>query len=292
MQDPKNRHLRAIVQICRAISSQLRHTSTIEKNLLSSNISSTCPHIQPTSGWDHFVSLRHACKFQRVTQLGSVTARHFSIGGQLNFAALNRGRHLYSAGQPSRWALAHISSLVNFGWFWVVVVLNDAKSKNIAAVEFYIVLKHLTCTKIRSVYTLQALVKLWITFSPLRCDFCSNGKSVPWRWWLGGRKGIRPVRNMGEWWRWALVSPDGVAPSRMVGVSASVNIPLHHKVQKFSSGTGSPGWSRRKRAVKRLCVCAANYNFVSVMVSELLALCACLICCRFRCISTSNISVQ
>ena len=35
-------------------------------------------------------------------------------------------------------------------------------------------------------------------------------------------------------WRWALVSPDGVAPSRMVGVSASVNPPLHHKVLKFS----------------------------------------------------------
>jgi len=32
----------------------------------------------------------------------------------------------------------------------------------------------------------------------------------------------------------------------MVGVSASVNLPLHHEVQKFSSGTGSPGWSRRK----------------------------------------------
>ena len=29
-------------------------------------------------------------------------------------------------------------------------------------------------------------------------------------------------------------------------VSASVNIPLHHKVQKFSSGTSSPGWSRKK----------------------------------------------
>jgi len=25
-----------------------------------------------------------------------------------------------------------------------------------------------------------------------------------------------------------LVSPDGVAPSQMVGVSASVNLPLHH----------------------------------------------------------------
>ena len=50
----------------------------------------------------------------------------------------------------------------------------------------------------------------------------------------------------GGWWRWALVSPDGVAPSRMDGVSAYVNLPLHHKVQKFSSGTGSPGWSRKK----------------------------------------------
>jgi len=29
-------------------------------------------------------------------------------------------------------------------------------------------------------------------------------------------------------------------------VSASVNLPLHHKVQKFSSGTGSPGWYRKK----------------------------------------------
>jgi len=44
----------------------------------------------------------------------------------------------------------------------------------------------------------------------------------------------------------SLVSPDGVAPSRMVGVSTSVNLPLHHKVQKFFSGTGSPGWSRKK----------------------------------------------
>ena len=51
---------------------------------------------------------------------------------------------------------------------------------------------------------------------------------------------------MGGWWKWALVSPDGVMPSRMVGVSASVNLPLHHKVQKFSSGTGSPWWFRKK----------------------------------------------
>jgi len=29
-------------------------------------------------------------------------------------------------------------------------------------------------------------------------------------------------------------------------VSASVNLPLHHKVQRFSSGTLSPGWSWKK----------------------------------------------
>ena len=35
-------------------------------------------------------------------------------------------------------------------------------------------------------------------------------------------------------------------PSQMVDLSASVNLPLHHKVQKLSSGTGSPGWCRKK----------------------------------------------
>jgi len=35
-------------------------------------------------------------------------------------------------------------------------------------------------------------------------------------------------------------------------VYASVNLPLHHKVQKFSSGTGASGGSG-KRTVKRLC---------------------------------------
>ena len=41
----KNRHLGTTAQLCRVISSQIRHASTIgKKNLLSSNISSTCPH--------------------------------------------------------------------------------------------------------------------------------------------------------------------------------------------------------------------------------------------------------
>ena len=42
-------------------------------------------------------------------------------------------------------------------------------------------------------------------------------------------------------------------------MSASVNLPLHHTVEKFSSGTSSPGWSRKKGrkmvVVQPVCVC-------------------------------------
>jgi len=58
-----------------------------------------------------------AAKFTLRPNLGfsyiaSVTARHSGSGHQPNFAAFSRGRHLYSAGRPSRWASAHI--LVRF----------------------------------------------------------------------------------------------------------------------------------------------------------------------------------
>ena len=42
--DAKDRHLGTVPQLCRAISSQLRHVSTIGKSLLSNNICSTCAH--------------------------------------------------------------------------------------------------------------------------------------------------------------------------------------------------------------------------------------------------------
>ena len=58
------------------------------------------------------------------------------------------------------------------------------------------------------------------------------------------------------------MSPDGVAPIRMVDVSASVNLPLHHKVQKFSSGTGLSGWSRKKGR-KTVVVVVVLYLLVS-----------------------------
>ena len=59
------------------------------------------------------------------------------------------------------------------------------------------------------------------------------------------------------------LSPDVVAPSRMVGVSACVNLPLHHEVQKFSSGTGSPGWSQKKG--RKMVVVMWWFQFIGIV---------------------------
>ena len=101
---------------CRAISSQLRHVSTIGKNLFSSNTSATCPGNMVNFGllsaeigsgvWGTLAN------FNRFHLLAALLHGSQSIGHQPNFAALNRGRrHLYLTGRPSRWALAHISSI-------------------------------------------------------------------------------------------------------------------------------------------------------------------------------------
>ena len=99
-----------------------------EKNLLNSNTSST--------GDDNMVNFGLLTAEMRWRVWG--TPSNFSgfhilaallhgthLVGVSQTAALNRGRHLYSAGRPSRWALAHISSLSFFSFlqmysiFWV-----------------------------------------------------------------------------------------------------------------------------------------------------------------------------
>jgi len=110
----KNRHLGTIAQLRRAISSQLRHVSTIGKNLLSSNISSTCPHNMVNFGLlaAEIVSLVWGTPANFKTGFCVLAALLHGtlVLGVSQTAAFNRGRHLYSAGRPSGWALAHISS--------------------------------------------------------------------------------------------------------------------------------------------------------------------------------------
>ena len=108
----KNRHLRTIAQLCRAISSQLRHVSTTGKNLLSTNISSTCPHNMVNFGplAAEIVSLVWGtpANFNGFRVLVALLHGTLVVGVSQT-AAFNRGRYLYSAGRPSRWALTHIS---------------------------------------------------------------------------------------------------------------------------------------------------------------------------------------
>jgi len=60
---PKSRHLATIAQLCRAISSQLRHVSTIGKKLFKQQyflqMSPQYGELRPTSSWDLFTSLGH-----------------------------------------------------------------------------------------------------------------------------------------------------------------------------------------------------------------------------------------
>jgi len=100
--------LRTIAQLCRVISSQLRNVSTIKKKLVKQQyllhnmvnfgplMAEICCRVWGTpanfNGFRVLAALLHGTLVVGISQT----------------VALNRGRHLYSAGQPSRWALAHI----------------------------------------------------------------------------------------------------------------------------------------------------------------------------------------
>jgi len=129
MQDQKNRqkspsgqHRTILLAYIFATKADIDNRKKVVKQQRLPHMSSQYGELRITSGWDLLVSLRHPCKFQLVSRLDSVTARHSGSGRQPNFAALNRGRHLYSAEWTSRWALAHISSydccpIISFSYY-------------------------------------------------------------------------------------------------------------------------------------------------------------------------------
>ena len=79
-------HLRTIAQVSQAISSQLRHLSidNRKKSVLNSNMSYRCPHnmvnFGPLAAEISPVFWGNPSKFQLVSRLGSVTARHVVVG--------------------------------------------------------------------------------------------------------------------------------------------------------------------------------------------------------------------
>jgi len=81
---PKNRHLGTIAQICRAISSQLRHVLTIGKTLVKqqylAHMSSQYGELRPTSGWDRSGSLEHATNFNGFRVLAALLHGTLVVG--------------------------------------------------------------------------------------------------------------------------------------------------------------------------------------------------------------------
>jgi len=85
-----------------------------EKNLLNISTSPTCPHNMVNFGppaaeicWRVWGTLANFNGFRVLAALQHGTL----VVGVSQTASLNRGCHVYSAGRPSRCALAHISSL-------------------------------------------------------------------------------------------------------------------------------------------------------------------------------------
>jgi len=121
----KNRHFGTIGQFYRAVSSQLMYVSTIRKKLLNNDTSSTCLHnmlnfrlLTAEICWRVWHTTANFNGFRVLAALLHGTL----VVGISQTAALNRGRHLYLAGRPSRWSLAHILVSVVFGcysWFFV-----------------------------------------------------------------------------------------------------------------------------------------------------------------------------
>jgi len=100
-----------IAQLCRAVSSKLRHVSTIGKNTLNTDTSSTYPRnmvnfclLTAEICWRVWGT---PANFNGFGVLAALLHGPLVVGVSQT-AALNRERHLYQAGQPSRWALAYI----------------------------------------------------------------------------------------------------------------------------------------------------------------------------------------
>jgi len=118
----KNRHLDTIAQFLSGyIFVNKACIDNRKKSLLSSNISSTCSHNMVNFGplAAEILSLVWGtpANFSGFGVLAALLYGTLIVGVSQTFAALNRGRHLYSTGRPSRWALAHIlvfNHLVSF----------------------------------------------------------------------------------------------------------------------------------------------------------------------------------
>ena len=176
--------------------------------------------------------------------LAAFTARHSSSRRQPNFAALNRGRHLYSAGRPSRWALAHICSCKLFMYSlyrvlpWIIFLITSKNFFRENKLIFHVVVIMAALSNRAGHYILPCgFFYLFSSFFPRLISAAEHAILV--------RSPVVDEERMrlGYWWVLVLRDPF-IALTRMVGwqeghparkKTSSVN------PQRFSSGTDGVG---------------------------------------------------
>jgi len=79
----KNRHLGTIAQLLSGYifttKALIDNRKKLFKHQYLLHMSSQYGELRPTNGWDQLTSLGHPCKFQLVSRLGSITARHLVV---------------------------------------------------------------------------------------------------------------------------------------------------------------------------------------------------------------------
>jgi len=98
IRDTKNRHFGTIAHLSGCIFATRAHIDNrkkLVKQQYLSQMSLQYGELRPTCGWDLLASLGHPCKCQRVSCLGSITARQSSSGRQPNCGVEQRAPPLF-----------------------------------------------------------------------------------------------------------------------------------------------------------------------------------------------------
>ena len=77
---PSGHHRTNLSRYSFATEARIDNRKKLVKRRYVLHMSSLYGELRPTNGWDLLASLGHPCKFQRVSRLGSVTARHLVVG--------------------------------------------------------------------------------------------------------------------------------------------------------------------------------------------------------------------
>jgi len=127
---------------------------------------------------------------------------------------LLRGRHLYSAGRPSRWALAHISSIITRA----VLPVATCPNRHISISQLFSLWRHThyDVSRLRRRRRLQRPFSLWRHSRDVICYWAGHSHRY-------GRTNVRTgtlprLINKDYYYQWLLWSPYGIGQTIIYAV--------------------------------------------------------------------------